>query len=218
MYDQLKVYRREKDQWPWHQKVNIKPAFRRKLAVELARRFEIPLMGRVYLDKRGDAGHVHKVNSFLGGGEIHLPSPAHSCRLSVIFHEVAHLLDYKKYGGWGHRATFWTALCTVYSFVDRATLRDMLRRIVEQNRLEAALSKSLAERHMRRAQRKAEEKVYRQGPEYRLKTAQDRVKRLRTRAKRIATLLKSAERSLRARERSVQKAGAEVVMSQTKGE
>jgi hypothetical protein len=194
-----KTYEWEQKKFPWHFRVLIKPEHRWFVATELAKRFGIKDL-RVQLDHRGGG------LAYVMERRIRLPSSKYRCSLGLMLHEIAHVYDWTRYEGNGHRASFKKAmikLCVevrvmrmlppIYARIreDRA---QMLGRIMAQN--------DRSQRAMLTAQRAVDRakalKVQKKTPEYRLERARARAKALRTRIKRLQTALKKAERQERA--------------------
>jgi len=191
----LHVYDWEREKFPWHQRVDIKPEFRVGLTAALAKAFG--LRG-IYasLETNGSG------RAFVHRGLIVLPKSKYRCSLAMVVHEVAHHYDYKVYGGSGHRASFKKSLIKL--FVEVRAYR-MLPPIFAALRAEQAASKARAQKAcavaVARATRLDERRREARSPAGKLKRAQERAKRLRTRIKRLTTALKKAERQARALER-----------------
>lgn len=193
-----KCYAWERDKFPWHRRVWIKPQYRSLLTQKLARAFGIRGVS-VTLNTRG-WGWAH------GSSWIELPGPRYSCSLGTICHEIAHLLNYQRHGGRGHTGTFKKVVTKVY--VETRVMR-MLPPIFAEIRKELAERQAKAEREVlvqvRREKRVLEAKELRKTPGWRLEHARQRIKRLETRIKRLTTMKKKAERQARALERVLAK-------------
>lgn len=193
----LKIYQWERQAFPWQHSVHIKPQWRRRLTQELAKHWGL--------------GHVSISETSRGGGRawpqrnlIMLPSPNYrwSCPLSLIVHELAHLYDFKHYGGNGHRASFKKSVIKLYVEVRAYRL---LPPIFAQMRREDAEAKERAVQAMatatKRALRTEMVKQVKKTVPYKLQQVQARQKRLRTRIKRLQTALKKADRQARTLEK-----------------
>lgn len=195
----LKIYQWERQAFPWQHGVYIKPQWRRRLTLALAKHWGL---GRitVHENKRGGGRAWVRQNDAI----IALPRPDRrwSCSLALIVHELAHVYDYRNYGGNGHRASFKKSVIKLYVEVRAYRL---LPPIFAQMRREDAEAKARADQAMatatKRALRTEMVKQVKKTVPYKLQQVQARQKRLRTRIKRLQTALKKADRQARALEK-----------------
>jgi hypothetical protein len=202
----LKVYSWEHNLYPEEQRTLIRAELRVPLAKALARRFGIRHLN-VYQRNRNGGGKAW------GGSSIQLPFPHVDCSLGIIYHEIAHLVNFnifqytEKNAGrpWknGHEFTFKRAVIKVYvesrqMYIEKA-MAEAEAEVVATN---AKMHKDF-ERGRKKFERQEQAKARRQSPEHKIEQARLRIKRLESRIKRFQTLLKSARRSLGARERAM---------------
>jgi hypothetical protein len=211
-----KVYAWEHRQFKWHYAVKIAYEHRRRVAIELAKKFGIKDL-RVDLDTRGGG------RAFVMQRRIRLPSWRHPCSLGLILHEIAHVWDWIHLEGNGHRASFKKAMIKLA--IETRAMR-YLPPIFAQIRLEEAARLAQARKgwdRSRRAQEAAQRAVDRRlalrerkkTPEWRLEHARARIKALGTRIKRLQTAQRKAERQARALERVVARRVSESAGSDT---
>ena len=196
----LAIYRWEKEQFHWHWRVEIRPEYRVRLTQILGRRWGLGHVSVVLRTRGGGSAHSAKTWS-----QIALPAPRHPCSLGLILHELAHVHDFKNFGGNGHRATFKKSLIKL--FVEVRSFRVMpvafwqIRLERHRALVEASKASRAAQAASRRLQRVGEAREAANSPAGRLKRVQARAKRLRTRIKRLQTALAKAERQARRLER-----------------
>lgn len=211
-----KVYAWEHRQFKWHYAVKIAYEHRRRVAVDLARRFGIRDL-RVDLDTRGGG------RAFVMQRRIRLPSWRHDCSLGLILHEIAHVYDWIHLEGNGHRASF--KKCMIKLSIETRAMR-YLPPIFAQIRVEEAARLTQVRKGYARAQRAQDAaqravdrrlalKERRKTPEWRLEQARARDKALGTRIKRLLTAQRKAQRQARALERVVARRVSESAGSET---
>jgi len=202
----LKVYQWEWDKFPEEQKTLIRSELRVPLAKALARKFGIRHLN-VYQNRRNGGGRAW------GGSSIQLPFSHDNCPLGIIYHEIAHLVNFnifqyaEKNAGrpWknGHEFTFKRAVIKVYVESRQMHIeKAMAEAEAEVIATKAKMHKDF-ERGRKKFERQEQAKARRQSPEHKIEQARLRIKRLESRIKRFQTLLKSARRSLGARERAM---------------
>jgi hypothetical protein len=192
-----KTYAWEKDQFRWHWRVEVKPEFRVLLTQAMAARFGIKSVNVRLTDRTW----AHATVGFFAD-LITLPNHKNQCRLGMVCHEVAHLVNHRLYKGRGHTGTFKRALIKVMVEV-KPMLPGLFGEVKRALHARAQESERQSQRAARQAQRLQEVKKTRQSPAWRLQRAQERAKRLRTKIKRLNTMLKKAERQERALARRV---------------
>jgi hypothetical protein len=210
----LLAYAKEHRQFPEEQKIDIPYPERKFLPHIIAKRFGITNIGVELNMRKPNSGRAqsHILRTF-----IRLPKPSLPCCLGVIYHEIAHIVNDRKfhnhpnYHG-GHLGTFRTALIKVYceakQFIGQA--RAEAQAMVAEERAE--LDKA-SQAYQKKIQQKKAIKAMRKTPEYKMQKLRERIKRLESRAKRISTLLSSARRSLAAYNRNLAKKEAGVALT-----
>ena len=198
----LKIYGWEKKQFPWHYNVMIKPEHRSALTYRLAAHWKKIGWIEVYMDKRG-GGHARN-GTF--NSAIHLPSYRHKCSLALIIHEIAHVYDYRVFGGNGHRATFKKSLIKLMCEVKTMRILPPIFAAIRDNkdRKFRAMEKSIVSRERKvKSRERAREKarLKREDPSQKLLKAKARVSRLAAKTRRAKIALRKARREAAALER-----------------
>lgn len=201
----LKAYAWEKEKWPTEAKINIQQEYRERLTLKLCKYFEI--------------SNVHVALVTRGGGtanytsrRIRLPNWSHQCPLSLILHEISHLLDYMRNQHRGHTGTFRTTLIKVY-----VEYKAVIKKIFEEIRAEDNQQREEREKEVLRAERKEEsvlkQQKFRKSDEFKIKILQTRIKKLTSRKKRIETIMKKATRQLTRLQKKAVTSSMEVIIN-----
>lgn len=110
----LKAYRKEKEKYPWQNKINVIPHLRYAVTHEVAKICNVRLNSVELNLRRPDSGRAWPIYK-----KIRLPNPKHRVSLGVIIHEVAHIHHYQRTGKSGHTGKFWSSLHLCYAVVNQ---------------------------------------------------------------------------------------------------
>jgi predicted SprT family Zn-dependent metalloprotease len=187
----LEIYNWERDSFPAEREISIPYPERIFLPRIIAKKFNLPDIG-VECDLNNSGGKAYTSTYRL---YIRLPKAGHWCCLGTIYHEVAHILNYEKFKGRGHRGTFKKALIKVYcearQFIDKA--RAEAQTMVDRMNVEVEKKIESQKKHEDRASKL---KAIRQTPAYKIEQLKKKIKKLETKSKRIKTAISKAQRSL----------------------
>lgn len=184
----LKAYRTENLRWPNEQRIKLNSVMTRLVTEALIKHYQ--LRANLEMTNRS-SGHAWNYLIVL---------PARGCSLGMIYHEIAHVYCYQKYGGnGGHTGKFWNALGVIYS-QGKFLIKDILlgsKRKADQERQEMiAAQQRVIAKTMKSIERKEYAKVLKATSEYKIAKVQAKIKKLESRMKRMTTTLKSYRRSL----------------------
>lgn len=204
-----KTYAWEKDTFRWHWRVRVKPEFRVLLTQAMAERFGIKGVSVRLTDRtwaHASVGFLHDL--------ITLPNARNDCKLGMICHEVAHLVNWRLYKGRGHTGTFKRALIKVM-IEAKPMLPSLFAHVRSVLHSRALETERQAQRADREAQRLRATRDLRKTTTYRIGLRRAQIKRLETRIKRLQTATKRARRSLAALERAEARRVSESVPGDT---
>lgn len=117
----LKVYKWERDTWPWQRRINIQPYYRVRLTLKLAEYFGVEVKVTLTTRSRG-AWYIPSQH------RIALPNWQHKCSLGTIIHELSHAVNHQLYNGSHHDKSFQGVLTYVY-YQTRPVLKLVLSEI-----------------------------------------------------------------------------------------